>query len=89
MNETLTSCKPWANDNLRDNLNILNNFKLNLYSYEKVYKKYSVKTKCELPEIKASSGLKTKQFDDTSKKLLERTKTKTLESNSLLPKPKP
>lgn len=88
MNETLTSCRPWANDNLRDNLNILNNFKLNLYSYEKVYKKYSIKTKCELPEIKVNPALKTKQFNDTSKKSMDRNKTKTLESNSLLPKPK-
>lgn len=78
MNETLTSCRPWANDNLRDNLNILNNFKLNLYSYEKVYKKYSVKTKCELPEIKAHQAAKTKLLDDTSKKSIHRTKTKTL-----------
>ena len=45
MNETFGSCKPWAYDNLKDNLNILNNFKQNLCSYEKVYKKYSVKTR--------------------------------------------
>lgn len=88
MNETFNSCRPWAQDNLRDNLNILNNFKLNLFSYEKVYKKYSIKTKDELPEIKAHPALKTKQFHITSKKPLDKTKNKTLQSNSLLPRPK-
>jgi hypothetical protein len=51
MNETFGSCKPWAHDNLTDNLNILSNFKQNLHSYEKVYKKYSLKIRPLLPSI--------------------------------------
>ena len=51
MNETFGSCRPWTHDNQTDNLNILSNFKQNLRSYEKVYKKFCLKIKPQLPEI--------------------------------------
>ena len=50
--DTLTDCRPWETGNLMDNTNILTNLKENLLSYERGYKKFSVKTRSELPHIK-------------------------------------
>jgi hypothetical protein len=45
LNDTFGSCRPWGSGKIQDNMNLLYNLKQNLCSYEKVYKKYSVKTK--------------------------------------------
>lgn len=49
LNDTFADCKPWETGRLQDNTNLLNNLKENLKSYEKVYKKYSIKAKSQLP----------------------------------------
>jgi hypothetical protein len=48
---TLYDCKPWETGVLFDNTNLLNNFKQNLHCYEQGFRKYTVKSRCELPLI--------------------------------------
>lgn len=58
MRETFGECKPWDTNKLQDNTNLLNNLKHNLNSYENVYKKYSAKTRQELPQIRTQNQSK-------------------------------
>jgi hypothetical protein len=62
-------------------MNLLNNLKRNLCSYEKVYKKFSGKTRSELPDIHTKEiNPKNKTVEKSSKKIPARNKNKTLES---------
>ena len=89
-NETFGSCRPWGAERVMDNMNLLNNLKRNLCSYEKVYKKFSVKTRSELPDIHAKeqshNNNNNRTVEKSSKKIILRSKNKTLESCNKLSK---
>jgi hypothetical protein len=71
-NGTLYDCKPWETGILFDNTNLLNSFKQNLHYYEQGFRKFTIKSKCELPPIPNSkpntltSHKKLSQFDRTT-----------------------
>lgn len=48
---TLYDCKPWETGCLIDNTNMLNNLKQNLHCYELGFRKFTIKSRCELPQI--------------------------------------
>lgn len=81
LDDTLNDYKPWQTGILQDNTNILNNLKENLRNYEKGYKKYSIKTRSELPQIKTQHTDCNNRCDLLTKHgNFEKMKLRTLES---------
>jgi hypothetical protein len=58
-NSTLYDCKPWETGALLDNTNLLTNFKQNLCCYEQGYRKFTIKSRCVLPQIENCIKTKT------------------------------
>lgn len=50
-NSSFYDCQPWETAIPNLNFDLLNSLKQNLHSYEQGYRKFTIKSKCELPRI--------------------------------------